>query len=491
MCTPRVTRVLISAEKAGIPGVVVTAPGFHDQALITGYNAGVPALRGAIYPGAFSSYSDADLKANTEKIVFPQILELLTKPISAEEVKAVAKIAKEAVPDPKEIVCTGTLQEINETFADLKWTEGLAIIPPTVDAVEEFMKYTALPPNQEFAIMPVVRGRATPWKVAVAGVMAGCRPEYMPVLIAALKAMSPAVFTRTDLESTHSWNPFVVINGPIARQLDIDCGQGLITHSVNHVIGYALELMVRNISGLRIKETRMGTFGYPLPYVLAEDEEFLKNIGWNPHHVEKGFEKNVSTVSMGTSTVWGQNVIPSTSDSRLVMQVIARDVAYKAVFSSSTLNSSRIIMITNPVAQVLASGGYTKPTLISDLIKHARVPTYEYTYIQVYGNAGASFESFDEQLARNMKAKDAEKGKLPEWYGRFPGWEEVVTTPAMTQTPDPAYVSRILVCGDPFRNKTQTLAGTFNFSPVKVELPANWDELMAKRGYKPLSSYYL
>ena len=162
------------------------------------------------------------------------------------------------------------------------------------------------------------------------------------------------------------------------------------------------------------------------------------------------------------------------------------------VFASGTLDASRVLLIANPVATVLAAGGYTKETLIEDLTKNARAIAYEFAFIQTYGSFGAPNDSFEGQLEKNLKRKDAEKGKLPEWYGRFPGWEEVVTIPAMApQYPGRASNSRILVCGDPFRNKVQTLAGTFDFSPVKMELPEKWDELTAKLGYKPLKSFYL
>ncbi len=91
--------------------------------------------------------------------------------------------------------------------------------------------------------------------------MAGCRPEHMPILIAAVKAMGdPAFRLSMSGGSTHSFVHFYLVNGPLARQLQIDHGQGLIAHSTNQVIGRALGLIERNIAGFRIKETQMGTF---------------------------------------------------------------------------------------------------------------------------------------------------------------------------------------------------------------------------------------
>jgi hypothetical protein len=320
--------------------------------------------------------------------------------------------------------------------------------------------------------------------------MSGCRPEYMPLLVAAAKCMISANFKTNNMESTHSWIPYAIVNGPVARQLGIESGQGLITGSANMAIGHAIELMVRNICGLRIQETRMGSLGYTLPFVLAEDEVYLKKVKWDPYHVTKGMTKNQNAVSMGTSTTWGQNVIPATSDPRLVMLLIAREMCHKGVFASGTTNGSRLVMVCNPVADVLVAGGYTKATLMTDLIKYARVPTYDYSWSQVYGSYGTAYPSFEAQLQKNMSASTAQKGLLPEWWGKFTGSEEVVTQPVVNTSPS-NYVSNVVVCGDPYRNKVQFLTGCGNYNPQEVQLPAKWDAMVAELGYKPLKDFSL
>ena len=200
----------------------------------------------------------------------------------------------------------------------------MSITPPTKEKVEEFLKYTDYPPDQEIAVLPVANLRATPWNIAVNGVMAGCRPEHMPILIAAVQAIAdPAFRYANNGGSTHSFMNFFWVNGPLARQLGIDHGQGLIAHSVNSVIGRAMSLIERNIAGFRIKETQMGSFGKQLSWVLAEDEEAMNKLGWEPYHVEKGFAKNANTLSAGNSTLWGRNLIPSTSDPKILMQIMA------------------------------------------------------------------------------------------------------------------------------------------------------------------------
>jgi hypothetical protein len=388
---------------------------------------------------------------------------------------------------PADIVFKGTLDEVNRHFVDKKWSDGMAIIPPTIERVEEFLKYTDLPPDKEIAILPAANLRATPWNIAVNGVMAGCRPEYMPILIAFVKAINEPSSFGFGFGSTHSWIPYLWMNGPLARQLGIDSGQGLISHPANAVIGRTLGLIVMNLAGFRIKESRMGTYGYTASWALAEDEESCLDVGWEPYHVQKGFDLNESTVSATTSTMWGQNNIPAVSDitPEIAMQLIAREMTYKSTFASGTSVAQRTVMITPSVAKVIASGGYTKKTLEEALVKTAGLTTFEFTFSQVYGSFGAKYLPFQEQLASNLKSPMSQKGKLPPWYPRFPGWEEIATTPYAA-----AGGTVILVCGDRSRNKTQTMPG----APVvtrKVELPAKWDALMQKAGYRPLKEFFL
>jgi hypothetical protein len=142
------------------------------------------------------------------------------------------------------------------------------------------------------------------------------------------------------------------------------------------------------------------------------------------------------------------------------------------------------VLVEPGVAKILADGGYTRKSLREDLIKTGRKITYEATFSQVYGSYGAFQDSFENELAKALRNPANEKGKLPPWYPRFPGWEEIQTTPAIKMV-------EIIVCGDPARNKVQTLAGGAGVAIKEIKLPAKWDELMEKAGYRPLKEFYL
>jgi hypothetical protein len=124
VCTPRVTHATVLAEQLGIPAVAVTNPSFDRQARIMSREAGIPSLQVAVYPDPFDLETDAQLREKSAKILVPQIIAALTKPIAASKVAAEKR-------DNREIVFTGTIDQINRYFADKGWSDGSSITPPT------------------------------------------------------------------------------------------------------------------------------------------------------------------------------------------------------------------------------------------------------------------------------------------------------------------------------------------------------------------------
>ena len=423
------------------------------------------------------------LRQNVAKEVLPQIVKVLTGKIEA------PAPTEEKKSSAEKIVFTGTLEEVNRHFSDNGWSDGMAIVPPTPDRVETFLKYTDYAPDEEIAILASANLRATPRNIAANAIMAGARPEHMPILIAMVKSIGDPrykVSYSRRAGSTHSFQTYYWLNGPVARQLGIDYGQGLIAHPINKVIGRTMSLIERNIAGYQIKLTQVGTFGKVTSWILAEDEEAALRIGWKPNHVERGFDLNANTVTTGESTVWGQNLIQSTSDPKILMQLIAYDLTKKEQFAAGWNGSRRTILIAPTTAQVLAEGGYTKDSLKTDLANTARTVTYEWAWSKVHGSYGAIYPPFEQELAKTMAEPRAEKGKLPPWFPRFPGWEEIKTTPVVASPND----LNILVLGDPSRNKVQILSAN-GFNTMEIRLPKNWDELMKVAGYRPLREFVL
>ena len=172
----------------------------------------------------------------------------------------------------------------------------------------------------------------TVWHVAVNGVMAGCKPEYMPILIAMTKAMGAGSFRRT-LASTHAWVPYCWLNGPVARQLGIDCGQGEINEAANASIGRFMNLALMNLAGYYIKQNRMGTFGYIMPWCLVEDEVACREVGWKPYHARLGYMMNDNTITTCSTLLWGNNMAPSTTNPQKIMELLTWDITERCQFA--------------------------------------------------------------------------------------------------------------------------------------------------------------
>ena len=486
LCTPKEMGSCIAAEYLGIPSVMIAAPGFVTQARKTALTAGVPVPRVAEYPGAFSAHSREELVENTQKVLWPQIVDALTKPFTEKEKKASEEdnnVADDAV------VFTGTLTEVNHVFAENGWTDGLPIIPPTKKSVDEFLKYTDLDPDEVVGSLPVAYRNVTVRKVAVNGVMAGCPPEFMPILIAFTKAMANGDFRRT-LSSTHAWTPYCWVNGPVARQLGIDCSQGEISTQKNAAIGRFINLAMLNLGGYYVKENRMGTFGYLMPWCLAEDEKAALALGWKPYHMQQGLNLNDSALTAASSLCWGNNLAPATSDAEKIMEMMAWDAVEKEQFAvgSGTPFVYRTMLVTEYVARDLAAQFKSKDALEDALIETARRPLEERAYANYWGNPGSAFDPSVYTVNRHAQKISQNEGSsetdTPPWLG-WSGLETVETVPVMVKGK-----TAILITGDANRNKTMCVPGG-GFATIKIELPANWDKLTEKLGYAPLSSFYL
>jgi hypothetical protein len=485
ICTPKETGNCIAAEYIGIPSVMIAAPGFDTQAKTTAYNNGVPVLRVAVYPGAFASHTVEELKQNTREVLWPQILEMLTSPITAAEIIENSQLE---APDPQAPIFSGTIDEINEFYNDMMWSDGMPIIPPTIERVEEFMKYTDYRWNRTIAVLSPSYRQSLVWHVAINGVMAGCKPEHMPLLIALTKAMTSGEFRRT-LGSTHAWVPYCWANGPVARQLGLDHGQGQINEQANVAIGRFMNLAMLNLAGYYVKQDRMGTFGYPVSWCLAEDDEACLRVGWNPYHVRQGIGLNESAITVASTLQWGNNMPPATTDGEKIMQLLAWDITERCqlALGSGVQFTHRTILMTEEVAAILKEKYGTVGNLEDQLIATARRPLYERAYAHYYANPGSSINpnnvSLQDYMEQLQEEENAEMTNTPEWYASDA--PQMLTIPTMVKG-ETAFV----ITGDPSRNKIQTMPGGA-MSTAVVELPETWDELMEEKGYEPLRSFYL
>ena len=187
-----------------------------------------------------------------------------------------------------------------EFFAERGLTDGLPVVPPTAARVLRMLAGTSRAATDVVARVPPNLAPATVEKVAVNAVMAGCKPEYLPVVIAAVEAACTDAFNLHGvLATTYFVGPLIIVNGPIRREIGLNCGRNVFGQGsrANATIGRALQLLVRNVGGGRPGEVDMATLGQPGKFGACIGE-FEEASCWEPLHVERGFDRGQSTVTV-------------------------------------------------------------------------------------------------------------------------------------------------------------------------------------------------
>ncbi|MEK7874017.1 MAG: hypothetical protein AAB502_09215, partial [Chloroflexota bacterium] len=162
-----------------------------------------------------------------------------------------------------------SLEAINDAFYEKGWTDGLPVVPPTAERIQRMLDYVRRGPSEVVAHLPPTDGEATIEKIAVNAVMAGCRPDYMPVLIAAVEAITEPRFNLNAIQATtNPVAPLTIINGPIRKELNVNCGSNALGQGwrANATIGRAIRLILVNVGGGLPGTVDKATLGMPGKY---------------------------------------------------------------------------------------------------------------------------------------------------------------------------------------------------------------------------------
>lgn len=247
-----------------------------------------------------------------------------------------------------------------------------------------------------------------------------------------------------------------------------------------------------NLGGYHVKENRMGTFGYLTPFTFAEDEEACLSVGWSPYHVTQGYDLNSSTVTAASALQWGNNVTPATDDPEIIMTLMAWDITEKQQNGLGNTNAQvyRTVLITEEVARDLAAQYRSKDALEDALIETARRPLWMRTFANYWANTGSqqfSKRTFQEHydMLLNDPEEQAALTDAPAWLEGIVDGEQIMTIATMRKGETP-----LLIAGDSVRNKFQVMPGG-GYVTIEIELPENWNDLVAPLGYEPLEQFCL
>lgn len=294
---------MVAMEKAGIPVVGIVAHSFIRawQSCVEGW--GQPSTAFVTIPHATTGQQADFIRTMVDPQIDAIIQGLTALPASVGTNGGIQGSSK-----PTEIFTVqmdttpAGLDAVNRFLAERDWSDGLPVLPPTPAAVEQMLKGTRRQPQDVLMVMEPGFGLATVEKIAINAVMAGCRPEHFPVLLAAIDCLAQPQMNHRDMQvSGHTEAPLILVNGPIAAKAGLNVGTSAmgpgVVNSANTAIGRALRLCLINIGFCKAGAGDPNFIGLPTKFgmCLAENEEASP---WQPYHMDQGFKRHESAVTV-------------------------------------------------------------------------------------------------------------------------------------------------------------------------------------------------
>jgi hypothetical protein len=446
----------------GFPTSSLTCEGFFRQAAATSIGLGMPNIPLALVPGHIGTKSDEQLRRDVIEVTAQQVIENLT-------VQPAVK-GKGGEPSARDIVFKGGFNAVNQYFYDNELSDGLPIVPPTLEAIEAFLKFTDRDPNEVLGVILPDSRAATIWSIAVNGVMAGCKPEYMPVLIAAIEGMCDPKYGVEHSGNTPGGDTLLILNGPIIKELGFNYTQGALRDGfmANTSIGRFWRLYLRNVAGFLPHKTDKATFGNTWRVVLAENDDVLKQIGWANTAEEMGHNAGDNTVTVARYTGGGSFSSVSGSTPEELLPYVADSVLkyhmWQLTFTTSHGNGMlRPLVVLSPIiVETIANAGWTKADVKQYLYDHARLPAWEFERQLRVWNIRGVWDLKD----------DVRNGRIPKVF--YESDDENRLVPIVWKPED----FMIAVSGDPLRNNMYVFAhnGFLGFpTGKKIQLPKDWE----------------
>ena len=304
------------------------------------------------------------------------------------------------------------------------WTDGLPVVPPTADRVSAMLEAARLEPQQQVAFITNRAVSVTAEKVAVNAVMAGCKPEYMPVVVAAVEGIGdPKWSYHGPGTSTGGAAVLMIVNGPITRELEINAGDNLFGPGwrANLTIGRALRLVMRNVCGSLPGLLDRGTLGHPgkVSYVIAENEA---DSPWAPLHVERGFRPEQSTVTVMAAESPHQfyNQLSNTPEGVLTTLADAMRLG-----GSAGRQPQYVIVLAGEHMRTIGYGGWGKKEIRQFLFEHTQ---NSHAHLKRTNRLPGSIQPSDETKLRPLVASAddilvvAAGGRAGAFSAYIPGW---------------------------------------------------------------------
>ncbi len=297
--------------------------------------------------------------------------------------------------------------DVSEFMFDQGFSDGLPLVPPTPERVLRMLQGTHRAPQDLVATVPPNMGEATVEKVAINAVMAGCKPDYMPVILAALEAVCTDEFNIHGVTATTMGaSPVIIVNGPIRDKIGMNKGLGALGagNRANATIGRAVRLIVRNVGGGKPGGIERSTLGNPMKYTMcfAEHEE---RSPWMPLHVERGFKKEDSVVTVFAMTGGPVHIVDQ--ESRAPDQVAGSiGLGLESVFLPKMHGlpvDTLLVVCPEHIDTLMSQGPYSKQRLRARIQEVTKRPLSEMVANGISG-AGVSTETAEKLGPEKLRA---------------------------------------------------------------------------------------
>lgn len=380
-------RAAMAAESAGIPSVSIVCEGFERQALATARGHGYDDLPLAVTDGHVDAQTADVMIERFLASTVDEVVAGLTIDTSSDALDDRGHRVEE--PGALDIVVRGSIEDIHQYFVDTGWTDGHPFVPPTPDRVEAFLEDSGHDPWKALGTATSSGRDLTVWSIAVNAVMAGCRPEHLPVLLAMTETLADPAYGAEHSGNTTGADALAVVSGPNTESLGFTHGVGALregTHA-NTAVGRWLRLYLRNVFGFTSDEHDKATFGNSTRVVLAEDDGCLDEIGWTTLAEDLGAGRGVDAVTMArlnSGTIIG-SVFGSSPDEMLpyLGNGLARTAAWDLthVHGLGHDQFAPLLILSPVLARTFAAAGWTKSDVQQGLFDHARIPATVFEHL--------------------------------------------------------------------------------------------------------------
>ncbi|MBI3966258.1 MAG: hypothetical protein HY329_11550 [Chloroflexi bacterium] len=283
--------------------------------------------------------------------------------------------------DQLRIEVADSLESVNDMLSELGMTDGLPVVPPTQPRVGEALRYLGWDPNRSIGKLPPKWAEVTAHHLAVNAVMAGCRPEFLPAVAAAIAGLAEEKFNLYGIQSTTGTaTPLAIVNGPIVGAIGLNAGANCLGpgNRANATIGRAIRLLLLNVGGATPGLLDMATMGQPGKYTFcfAENEE---KSPWTPLHVDRGCRPDESAVTVVGAGGTVEIVDIASRSAEGLLTTIAGSMKIAGSLGGGTLlgGGEPLLLLPPEHAALCARDGLTKSDVQRFLWERVRLPLAE------------------------------------------------------------------------------------------------------------------